>query len=103
MPRELKFVLDEELVKGGVGDQALGGYVATNIAYTSDDDAGSILASYVLVFSLYGELKRVVPTYIGGVMYRPLGLKARRRARFDLRLRGRALSSTGSNRTRATH
>jgi len=64
-------------VKGGVGAQALGGYVATNIAYTSDDSAGSILASYVLVFTLYGELARVVPTYIGGVMYRPLGLKLR--------------------------
>ena len=29
------------------------------------------------LFSRCGELKRVVPTYIGGVMYRPLGLKLR--------------------------
>ena len=75
VPRKLVFELDEDLVSSSVGSQALGGYVAVDIAYTTDTNPSNIMSSYLLIFDLYGSLHRVEPTYFDGAQYRPLGLK----------------------------
>ena len=85
VPRKVTVRTWPSRVKGSVGDAALGGYVAFDIASTSGattTQPGSITASYIVITDVYGTLKRVMPTYLDGTQYRALGLKLKNTSTF---------------------